>query len=460
MIGIKGAGMAALAEILVARGVHVTGSDTSERFFTDEGLLRRGIRIQEEFNPDNIPSDADAVIYSTAYRPETNAELAAAFAKEGVPVLSYPEAVGFLTKERLSILVAGTHGKTTTSALLAETMKFLGADPLALVGSKISAWGGNALVGKGNFFVLEADEYQDKFRLYQPWSVILTSLDWDHPDFFPDPASYADAFRRLVERIPAHGSLVFWGDSALVANVAASSRAKKCSYGFLPENSIRIVEYEPIREGIFRQFFRLVEGDRDLGQFRLRLAGRHNALNAAGVVAMLLSMKFDVDQIRVGMEGFFGTSRRFEQCGEFGGTLVFDDYAHHPEELKATLSAFREIFPDRSIIAVFHPHTFSRTKALLAEFAQSFDQADHVIILDVYGSAREVAGGVSSSDLVSRINRYQRDKAIHIPTIEEAISYLETSAKPKDLIVTLGAGDVWRVGQGFLDRKEKTSNAP
>lgn len=453
MIGIKGAGMAALAEILVGRGLLVGGSDTSEHFFTDEVLRRRGIRFAEGFSPDNIPHDADLIIYSTAYTPEGNVELAAAMIRSkasSMRVMSYPEAVGELTRERLSILVSGTHGKTTTSALLAETLKAVHADPLSLVGSAIASWGGNALLGEGEYFVLEADEYQNKFRYYEPWSVILTSLDWDHPDFFPDVVSYVETFRALLRRIPSHGFLVFWGDSAAVLDVAKSSRAQKRSYGFLPENDIRIVDYEPLREGPFHQQFHLFEGERDLGCFRLRLAGKHNAQNAAAVVTLLLALKFDIEEIRRGMEHFFGTARRFEHVGEYHGALVYDDYAHHPEEIRATLSAFRELFPERNIVAVFHPHTFSRTKALLEDFAQSFDAADRVIVLDIYGSAREVAGGVSSVDLVALMNRYRHNQAVNIPTIEEAIEALRDSLGKDDLVVTLGAGDVWRVGKGIL----------
>lgn len=451
MIGVKGAGMAALAEILTGRGIRVTGSDTAEVFFTDEILLKRGIRPKEGFDPENIPRDVDAIIYSTAYRPETNAELASALLLADTLILSYPEAVGHLTRERLAVLVAGTHGKTTTSALLAETLAFLQSDPLALVGSKISAWGGNALLGKGNYFILEADEYQDKFQYYDPWSVLLTSVDWDHPDFFPDSAAYGDTFSRLIARIPAHGFLVFWADSASVATLAAPSRAQKRSYGFLPGSDIRIVDYRPIPDGPFRQSFCLLEGEQSLGTFRLRLAGRHNALNAAGVVAFLRALKFDADRIRTGMERFFGTARRFEYVGTRGGALVYDDYAHHPEEIRATLVAFRELFPERNIIAVFHPHTFSRTKALLGDFAQSFDAADRVIILDIYGSAREAAGGVSSEELVSLVNRYHRDKAVHIPTIDQVTEHLVDTHTPNNLIVTLGAGDVWKVGKSIVE---------
>ncbi len=452
MIGIKGAGMAALAEILTDRHIRVSGSDTSEHFFTDNVLLRRGIRPIEGFSPDNIPSDVDVIIYSTAYKADTNRELAAAQERgKTARILSYPEAVGEITREHLSILVCGTHGKTTTSALLAETLKFLDADPLALIGSKISAWGGNALFGEGNHFVLEADEYQNKLQKYEPWSALLTSVDWDHPDFFPNEASYEESFREMIRRIPSHGFLVSCGDSASVVSIARESHAGNYSYGFLADNDFRVMDYTPLCDGPFRQSFRIVNQGVDFGTFRLRLAGRHNAANATGVAALLFLMKFDMDRVRAGMESFFGTARRFESVGEYNGALLYDDYAHHPEEIKSTLVAFRELFPERNIIVVFHPHTFSRTRTFLQEFAQSFDMADQVIVLDIYGSAREEQGGVSSVDLTTLINRYYREKALYIPTIEDVVDFLRKMPLTKnDLVVTMGAGDVWRIGRELL----------
>lgn len=456
LIGVKGAGMASLAEIYAKQGAFVTGSDTSEKFFTDEILSRLGVEYAESFSPDNIPRDAERIVYSTAYRPETNEELRRALERKDIPVASYPEAVGELTRKRLSILVSGTHGKTTTTALLAEVLRAVGFDPLALVGSRPVGWSGGALVGNGQYFVLEADEYQNKFQYYEPWGAILTSVDWDHPDFFPDENSYRETFRTMIRRIPPQGMLAYCGDSADVASISKECRGRAVSYGFLESNDVCIADYQPLSDGEFRQSFQVSFRDEILGQFRLRLAGRHNALNASAVVAvcLLLGVRMD-DNLMEAFENFRGTARRFEYVGTGKHALVYDDYAHHPEEIRATLRAFRELFPDKHIIAVFHPHTFSRTKALLESFAQSFDDADAVIVLDIYGSAREVQGGVSSQDLASLINRYGGgNKAQYISSISEVVLDLSDKIGENDLVVTLGAGNVWEVGKKLVGKSD------
>ncbi|MDP3957339.1 MAG: UDP-N-acetylmuramate--L-alanine ligase [bacterium] len=450
MIGIKGAGMTALAGLLSKRGAIITGSDTAEIFFTDRILKNLNIKYQERFSPKNIPSQAQAIIYSTVYSKEKNPELAAAFAS-GLPVFSYPQAVGMLSREKLTLAVSGTHGKTTTSALLAETLRFSGLDPSAIVGSRIMNWEGNALSGSGEYLVLEADEYQNKLAEYTPWGVILTSVDWDHPDFFPDEESYQQVFRDFVARIPQHGVLVYCSDSANVAKIAEMAHCRKISYGKLLGAEFRITEYLPAKMGFvgeadaLKQTFAVTHTEKSLGTFELRLAGEHNALNAAAVLALAVFLKQDVERIRMAFGKFTGTERRFEYIGERYGALIYDDYAHHPEEVRATLKAFRELYPDRRLRVIFHPHTFTRTKAFLTDFAQSFDAADEVMILDIYGSAREEQGSVSSQDLVNLINRFIPGKAEYTPSVEELSLRLEKTIGRQDVIITLGAGNVWEI---------------
>ncbi len=453
LIGIKGAGMAALAEVLARRGVAVSGSDTEEHFFTDMILQDLHIPYVERFAPENIPADSDVVIYSTAYSAERNTEVAAALAS-GKAVLSYPQAIGELTAEHWTLAVAGTHGKTTTSALLAEVLREADLDPLAIVGSRILQWSGNALAGSGRHFVLEADEYQNKLQYYKPYGVILTSVDWDHPDFFPTPAAYEQAFVEFVRRIPRQGMLVACGDSASVDRVSREAGCRVASYGFLKSNTYQITEWRAGTDEAHpraKQSFEILHEGESLGVFRLQLAGRHNALNATAVVAMCALLEVDIERVRQGLSDFQGTERRFERIGERSGVTVYDDYAHHPEEVKVTLRAFRELFPDRRIVAVFHPHTFTRTKALLQDFAQSFDDAGRVVVLDIYGSAREEQGGVSSRDLTDAINRYFHGRAEHVPDIDEALVLLRKETEPGDILVTLGAGNVWELGRKFLE---------
>lgn len=458
LIGIKGAGMTALAELLVRNGATVTGSDTAEVFFTDSILQKLGVKYQELFRPENIPTSVELVVYSTAYTRESNAELAAAFTK-GIPVLSYPEVLGLLTEEKLTLAVCGTHGKTTTSALLADTLKFCGKDPSAIVGSRIMNWEGNALAGLGEYLVLEADEYQNKLAHYVPFAVILTSVDFDHPDFFPTVEAYEQVFVDFVTRIPAHGVLVYCSDSASVTRIAQKAHCHVISYGTLPGADFRVRDYAPEKMGfvgekdVFRQTFSVTREENSLGTFRLKLAGEHNALNATAVLALGSFLGLDSERMRASLEKFSGTERRFEFIGERYGALIYDDYAHHPEEIKATLRAFRELYPDKQLTAVFHPHTFTRTKALLTDFAQSFDAADRVFILDIYGSAREVQGGVSSKELVQLMNRFFPGKAEHVTDTEELLTRLEKTIGRQDVIITLGAGNVWEISH-HLAKKE------
>lgn len=459
LIGIKGAGMAALAELLSARGVRVTGSDVAETFFTDSILDRLKISYTEGFAPENIPTDAEAIIYSTAYAREKNRELDAAYSC-GVPVLSYPEAIGMLSREKMTLAVSGTHGKTTTSALLAETLKCSGSDPSAIIGSRIIGWQGNALVGSGQYFVLEADEYQNKLASYAPFAVILTSVDWDHPDFFPDTESYERVFRDFVARIPRHGVLVYCSDSVSVSRIAESASCQKISYGTLPGASFQIEGYTPLPMGFvgekntLKQHFTVRHNEEHLGVFQLQLAGIHNALNATAVLALCLFLKQDIGRIRMAFEKFSGTERRFEYIGERYGALIYDDYAHHPEEVRATLLAFRDLYPERRLRVIFHPHTFTRTKAFLTDFAQSFDAADEVMLLDIYGSAREEQGGVTSAELTGLINRFIPGKARYVPDEQECISDIEKTIGHQDVIITMGAGNVWEIGHRLAKKTE------
>ncbi|MEI8096505.1 MAG: UDP-N-acetylmuramate--L-alanine ligase [Candidatus Moraniibacteriota bacterium] len=458
MIGIKGAGMTALAELLSKQGVTITGSDTNEVFFTDSILQKLGIKYNEQFDEKNIPLTAQAIIYSTAYSPEKNIELAAAISS-GLPILSYPEALGMLTREKLTLAICGTHGKTTTSALLADTLKFTGADPSAIVGSRIMSWEGNALYGSGEFLVLEADEYQNKLEKYTPFAVILTSVDFDHPDFFVDRDQYEQVFKDFVARIPKHGVLVYCNDQSSVVKIAESATCQKISYGFLPGADFQISEYAPTTMGFVfdadapKQTFIVSNKGQSLGTFQLKLAGAHNTQNATAVLALCVHLKQDIERVKKTFEKFGGTERRFEYIGERYGALVYDDYAHHPEEIRATLLAFRELYPERHLRVVFHPHTFTRTKALLTDFAQSFDMADEVHVLDIYGSAREEQGGVSSSELVDLINRFIPGKASYAPSSTELIATLEKTMGRQDVIITLGAGNVWEISHALAHVK-------
>lgn len=461
MIGIKGAGMAALTQILVHQGKRVTGSDTNEVFFTDRILKALSLSVRETFAPENIPSDAEVIVYSTSYAPERNSELKAAF-ESGRLVLSYPEAVGVLTREYFTLAVAGTHGKTTTSALLGHVLEHLGESPTAIVGSRIAAWGGGALSGNGQYLVLEADEYQNKLKEYQPFAVILTSADFDHPDFFSDTEAYERVFRDFVARIPLHGVLVYCHDSVAVTRIAEAAHCQKVSYGQGQGAMYQIMDYVvlpsvPSAQALPRQRFSVLKNGENFGEYTLQLAGKHNALNATAVIALLDFLRKDAARTSSALETFPGTERRFEYIGEHSGALLYDDYAHHPEEVRVTLRAFREMFPQKTLTVVFHPHTFTRTKALLEDFAQCFEDADRVYILDIYGSAREEQGGVSSQDIVNLMERFAPGKSSVAHENGVLIESLRKSLGQNDVMISLGAGDVWKVSHA-LARSEDVSD--
>lgn len=443
--------MIGMVEMLKSLGIEITGSDTDEKFFTDEILEKLGISYFEKFSAENVPQDADLVVYSTAYREDNNEEVREA-KKRNIPMISYPEILGMLFNEKYGIAVCGTHGKTTTSALLAEVLRFCEKDPRAVIGSRVSNWGSNALCGKGEFFVIEADEFQNKFQFYVPKGIILTSLDWDHPDFYPTFAEYKKAFHDFVSKIPKSGFLVFWGDSADTIEVSKSAKCNVIQYGFGEDNDLRIINYELSSQGgsinnIPIQAFSIMFKEKNLGRFETKLVGKHNVLNCAAVIAVCQKLNLDMEKVREAIAHFSGISRRFEFIGKRNGATLIDDYGHHPEEIKATLRGAREIYPKKNIIAVFHPHSYSRTEALLSEFSQSFEDADRVVILDIYGSARESSGKVSSKNIVDLINKYVHGKAEYLPKIKDAVEFLKDKIGENDIVLCIGAGNVFEVAE-------------
>lgn len=458
MVGIKGVGMTAIAQVLKLRGAEVSGSDTHEKFFTDEVLAKSGIGFYEGFDAAHLAAEKpDLVIYSTAYTDE-NPELAAA-RKSGVAILSYPEALGQILKEGFGIAVCGTHGKTTTTAMLGFVLQELGADPTVIVGSAVPQLGGNARAGGGKYVVVEADEYQNKFLYFDPRAVVLTSAEYDHPDFFKTPEEYNDAFRKFVAKIPADGFLVACADDKNVKEISASASCKIISYGLTRgdwQTKVNPSTALPLEKGESGggMTFEVLEKGESRGIFKIKLFGNHNVANALAVIATARELGFDLEKIREALQKFFGAVRRFEIKGEAAGVLVIDDYGHHPTEIRVTLEAARQKYSDRRIWCVFHPHTFTRTKALLKDFSKSFGAADKTIVIDIYGSAREVAGGVSSGDLVELIKKEGKD-ALYIPTIPEAAEFLAREVKSGDVVITMGAGDVWRVGEMLLEKLKR-----
>ncbi|MBI2459425.1 MAG: UDP-N-acetylmuramate--L-alanine ligase [Parcubacteria group bacterium] len=468
LIGVKGVGMTMLGQYLAAQGAQVSGSDGPEKYMTDAALKNSGIKIIEHFNAANIPKDVDLVIYSTAYNAETNVEVAVALSGK-IKTLTYAQALGEVFNQKYGLAVVGSHGKTTTTAWLGYVMKMAELEPSVMVGASVPQFNGCALTGESDYLLIEADEYQNKLKYYEPKAVILTNIDYDHPDFFSTAEDYKNVFLEFIKKIPVKGFLVANFDDPLIRKIArVNCRGQVITYAL--NEAADYVAYDIKSDGQ-RQYFKvkLGAGDEDnppypplsrgdeLGDFSIRLCGRHNIYNALAVIAASVELGIELFKIRKYLEEFSGAARRMQVLGEFKGALVIDDYAHHPTEIKATLEALRQKYGGRKLVVAFHPHTFSRTKALFNNFAQSFSQADELIIIDIYGSAREKQGGVSSLELTREIRIRNQESGIrqtvdHIPTLAECEEYLRRKAKRDDIIVLMGAGDIFRVGNNLLSK--------
>ena len=465
MIGIKGVGMTMLAQFLAEKGVEVSGSDIDEKFMTDEVLEKAKIKVIEKFDENNIPAGADLIVYSTAYNEKNNQEIAEAL-KGKIKTMTYAEALGKIFNQQFGIAVVGSHGKTTTSAWLGYVMEKAGLYPSAMVGARVPQFNGASIIGKSDYLVAELDEYQNKLQYFDPKVVLLSNIDYDHPDFFPSPKDYENVFVEFIKKIPRNGFLVANFDDKIIRKTArVNCRAKVITYG-INEVADYIAydikqKVDPSASSGLRQYFKVKFGVDDeidetnnneiLGDFVITLSGKHNIYNALAVIATCVELNIELTDIRKYLEEFSGTARRMQTLGEYNGAIIIDDYAHHPTEIRATLEGARQIYPDKKITVAFHPHTFTRTKALLDEFAASFDQADEVIIIDIYGSAREEHGGVHSKDLVKKIKNNNPSQIVqYIPSQEELEKYLRENTERDDVVILMGAGDIFRVGENLI----------
>jgi len=475
MIGIKGVGMTMLAQYLATQGIEIVGSDTKEKFMTDDVLKKSGIKVIEKFDKSNIPEDTDLIIYSSAYNKENNIEVRKALAGK-IKTLTYAQALAEVFNQKYGIAVIGSHGKTTTTAWLGYLLEQAGLEPSVMVGAQVPQFNGLSLVGKSDYLVAELDEYQNKLKYFQPKVVLLNNIDWDHPDFFPTAEDYNNVFIEFIKKIPSKGKLIANFDDPIIRKVAnVNCRGKVVSYSL--DEAADYVAYDIKQKGE-QQFFKVKLGVDDfthegeipesrlrgeegetstsrlLGDFSIQLLGKHNIANALAVIATCIELEIDLFKIRKYLAEFQGTARRMQVLGQFRGATIIDDYAHHPTEIKATLAGARQQYKDKNLIVVFHPHTFTRTKALLNDFAQSFQNADQVIVLDIYGSAREEHGGVHSRDLVELIKKHKNTKTqkqiLYIPTLEECEDYLRKNLERDDVVILMGAGDVFRIGESLV----------
>jgi len=448
-VGIKGIGVSALATIAKKMGFEVTGSDVATVFISDILLKEAGIPVKD-FAAVNIEG-VEAVVHSVAYG-EDHVEIAAA-RRKGLPLYTYPQALGELMAGHTGVSVTGCNGKTTTTSMISYILDASGRDPTFVVGAPISNLGVNAKYGQSGIFVVEADEYREAFLNYAPHSkyVVITNIEWDHPDYYPKFEMMIDAYVRFMNLLPAGARVLVYGQDGGIKQTRRKLTRGDITiktYGFNETDDyvIKNVEYLPGRNK-----FEVFAGSQSLGKYELIIPGDHNILNATAAIVHCLDLGVSKREIGRTLAEFRGANRRFEVKGEVDGITVIDDYAHHPTAVRVTLAAARQFYPDSRLWCVFQPHTFSRTKSLLNEFARSFSQADIVIIPEIYPSARETDdGSVSSKDLVKLVSAAHPNVRF-TPTTPEVVDILEQEAQPGDVVMVMGAGDIWRrVAEAFL----------
>jgi UDP-N-acetylmuramate--alanine ligase len=437
-VGIGGVGMAALAELLLKLDYEISGSDLKASP-TVQRLRGLGVSVRVGPHQPDGAAGADHVVFSNAV-PPSNLELAGARAT-GIDVLTRAELLARIFDAGRGIAVTGTHGKTTTSSMLASTLEACGFEPSFLIGGDLNDVGTGARLGSSDLVVAEADEAFASFLSLHPELAVVTNVDLDHLEFYDDQDAIDDAFVTFLSQRKPGGSAVLCGDDAGIARIMPRVAAPFITYGFGPSD----LQVDPETRAV-------VWRAEPVGSLELKVPGRHNLLNAAGALAAALLLGADPDAALDGLRAFGGVERRFSIRGEVDGVLVVDDYAHNPQKVAAAVQAAREVYPDRRVVVFFQPHLYSRTMHLGPAFASSFDAADVVFVTDIYGAREEQVPGVSGR-IVSDAVRARRpdDTVVYVPRLEEATGFVAGFLEPGDVLLTLGAGDITTAGPRILE---------
>jgi UDP-N-acetylmuramate--alanine ligase len=442
-VGIGGIGMSGIAELLLNLGYTVSGSDLKSSEIT-ERLRSLGGVINEGHAAGQIEG-ADVVVISSAVRPD-NPEVSAA-QRASIPVIPRAEMLAELMRLKYSVAVAGAHGKTTTTSIVAALLASGGLDPTVVIGGKLIGIGTNAVLGRGDFIVAEADESDGSFLRYSPAIAVVTNIDREHLDFYPDLAAIQQVFLQFIDRIPFYGLAVLCLDNEPIQDLIPQIKKRTATYGMSPQADFQIRNV--VVEGR-RTRFSIFQRRRKLGRFKLNLPGIHNVYNAAAGIVVATELNIPVARIQAALQSLSGVQRRLEVKGEANGVTVVDDYGHHPTEIKMTLQAVREGWPDRRVVVVFQPHRYTRTRALLDEFARAFYQSDVLVVLPIYAASEEPIAGITGQALGEQIIAHGHKQVLISDSIAAAAAQLKTLLTPGDLLLTLGAGDVWKVGTEVL----------
>lgn len=441
--GVGGIGMSGIAEVLLNLGYTISGSDQRTTPIT-ERLASMGAVIHEGHAASNV-GEAKALVVSSAIDPR-NPELIEA-RRMGIPVIPRGELLAELMRLKFGIAVAGSHGKTTTTSMVATILSHAGLDPTVVVGGRVNTMGGsNARVGKSDFLVVESDESDGSFLKLAPILAVVTNIDREHLDHYASIEVIRDAFRDFVNKVPFYGAAILCLDDENVQQILPQVVRRTVTYGTSPQADLVIVESSSGPNG---SDFRLELKKQELGCFHLSVPGTHNVLNATAAVAVAMELEVAVGQIRAGLEQFTGVDRRFQVRGQAMGVTVVDDYGHHPTEIRATLAAAK-LCRHKRVLVLFQPHRYTRTQHLMDDFARSFHQADTVYLMDIYAAAEAPIEGVTAQGLKERLQAYGHRGVEYVGTMEAGVSAIAKAAEPGDLVLTLGAGSVSQAGEKIL----------
>lgn len=445
-IGIGGISMSGLAEILLEEGFTISGSDAKQSALTDS-LAQKGATIYIGQKASNLSIRPALVVYTAAIR-EDNEEFKAAV-DAGIPMLSRAELLGqIMDNYEKSIAVAGTHGKTTTTSMISQILLVAKADPTISVGGILEAIGGNIRVGGSEVFITEACEYTNSFLHFHPKYSIITSVEAEHLDFFKDIDDIRRSFHEFAGNTAHDGVLIINGQIAALDQITNNLSCSVTTYGLCENDDFyaKNITYNDHACGTYT----LMHKTEDLGTVSLSVPGRHNVSNSLAAIALCLNLGLPLDVIKKGLLQFGGTKRRFEYKGTKNGITVIDDYAHHPTEVAATLTAARN-YPHGRIICVFQPHTYSRTKAFLSDFARVLSMADIVVLADIYAAREKNTIGISSKDLLEELQKNGQE-SYYFPSFDEIEKFLSEKCINNDLLITMGAGDVYLIGEHLLQQ--------
>ena len=446
MVGIGGAGMSGIAEVLLNQGYEVSGSDMSDSAVVRH-LRELGAHVAVGHAAENV-GDVQVLVKSTAINDE-NPELVEA-RRRNIAIIPRAEMLAELMRLRQGIAIAGTHGKTTTTSLTASIFDTAGLDPTVIIGGRLNAYGTNAHLGHGEYLIAEADESDGSFLCLLPIINVVTNVDEDHLDHYKTRAGIDEAFVEFMNNVPFYGLNIVCGDDPGVRALLARVKRPVLTYGFAEDNVLRAV---PLECGV-RNNFEVWRNGVKLGQVSLPQPGRHNMLNALAAIGAAMEVDISFEKCAEGLNGFGGVGRRFEFKGEKGGVTVVDDYGHHPAEIAATLATARQVFPGRRIVAAFQPHRFSRTQAHFGEFCKVFDNVDQLLLTEIYAASEKPIPGVSGQSLAQGIRQVSITPVEYYQTLNDLAAALPNVLREGDVLLTLGAGSITRLGPAWLEGQD------